>query len=125
MRLRPMATPARIYLTTPIYYVSDVPHLGHAYTTVVTDALARYHRMRGRPTRFLTGTDEHGQKIERMAAESGVPVREYAEKISDVYRAAWKALGITNDAFIRTTDSYHEETVADLWKRMEAKGDIY
>jgi methionyl-tRNA synthetase len=117
--------PARFYITTPIYYVSDVPHLGHAYTTVVADALARYHRMRGDDTRFLTGTDEHGQKIERMANERGKQAKEYADGIAAAYQRTWERLEIANDDFIRTTDSDHEATVQEVWTRMERKGDIY
>src|SRR6185369_7991316 len=116
---------SRFYVTTPIYYVSDVPHIGHAYTTIVCDAIARYHRLRGDETHFLTGTDEHGQKIERMAAERGVGPAEYAEKVSDAYKATWKALEISNDDFIRTTDADHESTVQDLWRAMEKNGTIY
>src|SRR5579862_5593247 len=115
----------RFYITTPIYYVTDVPHLGHAYTTIVADALARYHRLRGMPTRFLTGTDEHGQKIARMAEERGRSPKEYAHSVSDAYRATWKALDISNDDFIRTTDADHELFVQELWKTLEQKGDIY
>jgi methionyl-tRNA synthetase len=116
---------SRFYITTPIYYVSDVPHLGHAYTTVVADAIARYHRLRGQTTGFLTGTDEHGQKIARMAEERGMEPMAYATKIADAYRATWKALEIANDDFIRTTDPDHEAFVKELWKTLEAKGDIY
>src|SRR5881392_728317 len=90
------------FLSTPIYYVSDVPHLGHAYTTVVCDALARYHRLRGHQTMFLTGTDDHGQKIARLAEGAGIAPRQYADKFADAYRATWKALEIANDDFIRT-----------------------
>ncbi|HEY7954091.1 MAG TPA: methionine--tRNA ligase [Polyangia bacterium] len=115
----------RFYVTTPIYYVSDVPHLGHAYTTIVADALARYHRLRGDDTRFLTGTDDHGQKIARLAEAASVSPRAFADKFADAYRAAWRALEISNDDFIRTTDPDHEATVQDLWRRMAEKGDIY
>jgi methionyl-tRNA synthetase len=117
--------PARFYVTTPIYYVSDVPHLGHAYTTVVADALARFHRLRGDQTRFLTGTDDHGQKIERLAAEKGIGPRAFADNFADAYRATWQKLGISNDDFIRTTDADHEAVVKDLWKKLEASGDLY
>src|SRR5256885_2344027 len=115
----------RFYVTTPIYYVSDVPHLGHAYTTVVADALARFHRLRGDETYFLTGTDEHGQKIARLAEQAGVTPRADADKFADAYRATWKALEITNDDFIRTTDADHEATVQEIWRRMEKNGAIY
>jgi methionyl-tRNA synthetase len=113
------------YVTTPIYYVSDVPHLGHAYTTVVADALARHHRLRGDDTRFLTGTDDHGQKIERMAAERGKPPKAYADEIAAAYRAMWSRLGVSNDDFLRTTDADHEAVVQELWRRMVERGDIY
>jgi methionyl-tRNA synthetase len=115
----------RFYITTPIYYVSDVPHIGHAYTTIACDALARYHRLRGHQTMFLTGTDEHGQKIARMAEAAKVTPRQYADKFADVYRATWKALEISNDDFIRTTDPDHEATVQELWRAMERNGTIY
>jgi methionyl-tRNA synthetase len=115
----------RFYITTPIYYVTDVPHIGHAYTTIVCDAIARYHRLRGDETHFLTGTDEHGQKIERMAAERGVGPAKYAEKVSDAYKASWKALEISNDDFIRTTDADHEKLVQEFWNRLVERGEIY
>jgi methionyl-tRNA synthetase len=115
---------SRFYVTTPIYYVSDVPHLGHAYTTIVCDVLARYHRLRGQDTMFLTGTDEHGQKIARMAEAAKVTPRHYADKFADAYRAAWKALEISNDDFIRTTDPDHEAMVQELWKALDRNGYI-
>jgi methionyl-tRNA synthetase len=118
-------TTKRFYVTTPIYYVSDVPHLGHAYTTVVADALGRYHRLRGDATRFLTGTDDHGQKIERMAAAHGKSPKVYADEIAAVYQSLWRRLAVANDDFIRTTDADHERVVQDLWKKMEARGDVY
>jgi methionyl-tRNA synthetase len=115
----------RFYITTPIYYVTDVPHIGHAYTTIVCDTLARYHRLRGHETHFLTGTDEHGQKIERMAAERGVDAAAYAEKVSDAYKATWNALEISNDDYIRTTDADHEKLVQEIWTKLVDKGEIY
>jgi methionyl-tRNA synthetase len=115
----------RFYITTPIYYVSDVPHIGHAYTTIVCDALARYHRLRGHDTWYLTGTDEHGLKIARMAEAAKVSPRQYADKFADAYKATWKALEIANDDFIRTTDPDHEATVQALWRAMEKNGAIY
>ena len=116
---------ARFYFTTPIYYVSDVPHLGHAYTTVVTDAMARYHRLRGHDTRFLTGTDDHGQKIERMAETRGRAPKAYADEIAAAYQACWRTLGVENDDFIRTTDPDHEAVVQELWRVWEKNGDVY
>jgi methionyl-tRNA synthetase len=115
----------RFYITTPIYYVSDPPHIGHAYTTIVADAIARYHRMRGEQVHYLTGTDEHGQKIARIAEERGKSPKLYSDEIAQKYRDAWTALGIANDDFIRTTDPDHEAEVQALWKVLEARGDIY
>src|SRR3954468_21972965 len=109
----------RFYVTTPIYYVNDVPHLGHAYTTIVADALARYHRLRGHDTRFLTGTDEHGQKIQRMAEERGKGAKAYADEIAAAYQRCWQALHISHDDFIRTTDPDHEDVVRELWGTLE------
>jgi methionyl-tRNA synthetase len=116
---------SRFYITTPIYYVSDVPHLGHAYTTVVADTLARFSRLRGQPTRFLTGTDDHGQKIARLAETAGTTARAYADKYADAYRTTWQKLGISNDDFIRTTDPDHEAVVQDLWRAMMKNGALY
>ena len=117
----------RFYVTTPIYYVTAAPHLGHAYTTVVADTLARYQRLRrgDDQVRYLTGTDEHGQKIERMAAERGTDPQGYADQIAAAYLAMWRRLEISEDDFIRTTERRHERVVAELWRRMEARGDIY
>jgi methionyl-tRNA synthetase len=116
---------SRYYITTPIYYVSDPPHIGHAYTTIVADAIARYHRMRGDTTHFLTGTDEHGQKVARIAEERGKTTQAYVDEIAQRYKDAWKRLAITNDDFIRTTDADHEAVVQSLWRKLEAQGDIY
>lgn len=113
------------YLTTPIYYVNDVPHLGTAYTTIVADALARYHRMRGHETRFLTGTDEHGQKIERAAADKGIDPKKFVDDASAQFRAAWPPLNVEQDDFIRTTEQRHIEVVQDLWRKCVANGHIY
>ncbi len=115
----------RFYITTPIYYVSDPPHIGHAYTTIVADAIARYHRMRGDRTHYLTGTDEHGQKIARIAEERGKSPKAYADEIAGRYREAWRQLGIAHDDFIRTTDADHEAEVQALWRKLEQQGDIY
>ncbi len=116
---------APFYITTPIYYVNDVPHVGHTYTTVVADALARYHRARGRDTRFLTGTDEHGEKIETTARAHGLGPKEWADKVVVRFHETWKRMGISHDDFIRTTDARHETFVAEMWRRLEAAGDIY
>ena len=122
-KTRPMAK--RFYVTTPIYYVNDVPHLGTAYTTVIADALRRYHQLAGEETYLLTGTDEHGQKIERVAAEQGVDPKLFCDRISERFREAWPKLGVSYDRFIRTTDADHEAWVKELWKKIEASGDLY
>jgi methionyl-tRNA synthetase len=113
------------YVTTPIYYVNDVPHLGTAYTTIVADALRRYHLLRGEDTRMLTGTDEHGLKLERAAKEQGISTREFVDKMSGRFREAWPKLHIASDDFIRTTEPRHIERAQDLWKKIEARGDLY
>jgi methionyl-tRNA synthetase len=115
----------RFYITTPIYYVNDVPHLGHAYTTIAADALARFHRAVGDDTRFLTGTDEHGLKVEQAAAARGLAPLKLADQVVERFRDTWKQLDIANDDFIRTTEARHKQVVADIWKRIEAAGDIY
>ena len=113
------------YITTPIYYVNDVPHLGHAYTTIVADVLSRYHRSRGRDVHFLTGTDEHGQKIEEAATKQKTKPIKLADRVVSRFRQTWKHLGIGNDDFIRTTEDRHKVVVQEMWRRMEAAGDIY
>jgi methionyl-tRNA synthetase len=115
----------RFYVTTPIYYVNDVPHLGTAYTTVVTDALRRFHQLVGDETFMLTGTDEHGLKIEREAKAKGLDPKVFCDGISQRFREAWPKLEITPDRFIRTTDADHEAFVQELWKKIEATGDLY
>src|SRR5512135_606810 len=104
----------KFYITTPIYYVNDVPHIGHAYTTIAADTLARYHRLRGDAVFFLTGTDEHGQKVEKAAQEKGRTPQEHADLLSQNFRKLWERLEITNDAFIRTTDKEHVAVVQEL-----------
>ena len=113
------------YITTPIYYPSDNLHIGHAYCTVATDAIARYKRKRGFDVFFLTGTDEHGQKIERKAKEKGVTPKAYVDHIVAGIRELWKLMDISNDGFIRTTDEYHEKAVQKIFKRLYEQGDIY
>jgi methionyl-tRNA synthetase len=115
----------RFYVTTPIYYVNDIPHVGHAYTTVIADALRRFHQVVGDETYFLTGTDEHGQKIERKAAEEKTGPQAYVDRISTRFKDAWPKLDVVYDRFIRTTDADHEAFVAELWKTIQAKGDLY
>ena len=113
------------YITTPIYYVNASPHIGHAYTTIVADVLARYHRLRGCRTFFVTGTDEHGDKIAEAAKKAGVTPKEYADRISAQFRSLWPELAVTNDYFIRTTDANHVETVRRILRKVYDAGDIY
>ncbi|EAK8193351.1 methionine--tRNA ligase [Campylobacter jejuni] len=113
------------YITTPIYYVNDVPHLGHAYTTIIADTLARFYRLQGHETRFLTGTDEHGQKIEEAAKLRNSTPQEYADKISFEFKKLWDEFEITYDIYARTTDIRHIEFVKTMFLKMWQKGDIY
>jgi methionyl-tRNA synthetase len=115
----------RFYVTTPIYYVNDVPHLGTAYTTIVADALRRYHLLRGDATRMLTGTDEHGQKMEREAQARGVSPAEFVREMSDRFEVAWPRLEVVPDDFVRTTQERHKRFVQELWRIIEQKGDLY
>ena len=113
------------YVSTPIYYVNDIPHIGHAYTTIIADALARFQKLAGREVFFLTGTDEHGQKIEKAAAEKGLTPIGLADKVVGRILDLWKALDIEYDFFIRTTMDFHEAGVQKLFQRLLDKGDIY
>ena len=113
------------YITTPIYYVNDVPHIGHAYTTIIADTLARYSRLIGMETLFLTGTDEHGQKIQEAAEKRGKQPQEYADEISAKFRDLWDYFDISYDKFIRTTDEKHIKGVQKAFEVMYEKGDIY
>jgi methionyl-tRNA synthetase len=113
------------YVTTPIYYVNAAPTLGAFYTTVIADAFARYHRARGHQTFFLTGTDEHGQKIERTAREAGVSPKTFCDGVVEKFKTTWTRSEITYDRFIRTTDADHRAAVEQMWKRIYAKGDFY
>ena len=118
----------KFYLTTPIYYPSDKLHIGHTYCTVATDALARYHRLMGEDVLFLTGTDEHGQKIEDKAKEAGVSPKEFVDRIVEGPQGVkdlWKLMNISNDRFIRTTDDYHVASIQKIFRKMYEKGDIY
>ena len=117
----------RFYITTPIYYPSDKLHIGHTYCTVATDALARYHRLKGEDVMFLTGTDEHGQKIEDKAREAGVTPKDFVDAIVEGPRGVkdlWKLMNISNDRFIRTTDDYHVSAIQKIFKKMYDNGDI-
>lgn len=113
------------YITTPIYYPSGKAHIGHSYCTVATDAIARYKRMQGYDVMFLTGTDEHGQKIELNAAKAGVTPKEYVDEIVAGFQKLWKLLNISNDRFIRTTDDYHVKAVQKIFKELYDRGEIY
>ncbi len=113
------------YITTPIYYPSDKLHIGHTYSTVAADTMARYKRLQGCDVFFLTGTDEHGQKIEDKAKEAGVTPKEYVDNIVAGIKELWKLMNISNDKFIRTTDGYHEKAVQRIFEKMYEKGDIY
>jgi methionyl-tRNA synthetase len=115
----------RVYLTTPLYYVNAEPHLGHTYTTVIVDTLNRYYRKAGYETFFLTGTDEHGDKIAQAAKEHGTDPKAYADRISQLFRSTWDQCGITYSHFIRTTDAYHVEFVQKVLRDIYDKGDIY
>mgnify|MGYP004616727651 FL=1 len=115
----------KFYITTPIYYPSANFHIGHCYTTIIADSIARYKRLAGYDVFFLTGTDEHGEKIEKKAKENGVTPKEYVDKIVDNAKDLWKSLGISYDKFIRTTDEYHEKAVQKLFNKLYEQGDIY
>ena len=115
----------RIYFTTPIYYVNAQPHLGHTYTTILADTLKRYHRSRGRDAYFLTGTDEHGDKIAQAAAKDDIDPKAYADRISALFRSTWDTCGFAYDHFIRTTDDYHKATVSRILQQIYDAGDIY
>ncbi|MCZ6864414.1 MAG: methionine--tRNA ligase, partial [Candidatus Dadabacteria bacterium] len=113
------------YVTTPIYYVNDVPHIGHAYTTIAADVIARFNRLQGNNVFFLTGTDEHGQKIERTAESNGEKPIELADRVVKRFQNLSEALNITNDDFIRTTEKRHKSAVEEIFRRIEESGDIY
>ncbi|MCP2519625.1 methionine--tRNA ligase [Candidatus Aminicenantes bacterium AC-708-M15] len=113
------------YVTTPIYYVNDVPHIGHAYTTIIADAIARFERMMGRKVFFLTGTDEHGQKVQKAAEQKGLSPKELADRVVVNYKKLWKDLNISYDFFIRTTQENHEKGVQEIFMKLKEKGDIY
>ena len=120
-----MPSDKKFYLTTPIYYVNARPHIGHAYSTIVADVIARRHRLLGDDTYFLTGTDEHGQKIERSAAAAGVPPQQFADQVSATFSDLWKRMGITNDDFIRTTEPRHKQGVQKLFRTLQENDAIY
>ncbi|MGN0650608.1 MAG: methionine--tRNA ligase [Oscillospiraceae bacterium] len=115
----------KFYITTPIYYPSGNPHIGHCYTTVACDSIARYKRMQGYDVMFLTGTDEHGQKIEQKAAEKGITPKQYVDEIVEIFKKLWSCMNISYDRYIRTTDDYHVEAVQKIFKALYDKGYIY
>ncbi|MBW2520470.1 MAG: methionine--tRNA ligase [Deltaproteobacteria bacterium] len=120
-----MTSRKSFYITTPIYYVNDVPHIGHAYTTLACDVMARYKRSRGYEVFFLTGTDEHGQKVEKAAHAKGETPLELADRVVKRFQSLWDKLDISHTDFIRTSQERHKEAVQEIFKRIEAKGDIY
>jgi len=113
------------YITTPIYYVNDVPHIGHSYTTVVADVMARYHRLFGNEVLFLTGVDEHGQKVQQATQKNGMAPQAYCDQMAERFRAIWKELNISNDIFFRTTDEFHVKAVQACLQQLWDKGEIY
>ena len=115
----------KFYVTTPIYYVNDKPHVGHAYTTFAADILARYHRLKGDEVFFLTGTDENAQKNAQAAEKANKDTQTYVDEMSGVWRKTWEDLGLTHDDFIRTTEQRHQTAVKKFWEAVQAKGDIY
>jgi len=120
-----MSSPDAFYVTTPIYYVNDSPHIGHAYTTLACDTMARFARIDGRRVYFLTGTDEHGQKVEKAAAEAGMAPQAFTDQVSERFRALSRLMNVTNDDFIRTTEGRHAKAVQALWRELAARDQIY
>src|SRR5438067_11974912 len=108
------------YLTTPIYYANDVPHIGHAYTTIAAYAIARYQRLRGRDVFLLTGTDEHGVNIQRIAADRGITPQQQVDGVATAFQSLWTQLDISYERFIRTTERAHRRAVLELWRRLTA-----
>ena len=115
----------KFYITTPIYYVNDRPHIGHAYTTIVADVLARYARAAKKDVVFLAGTDENSQKTVEAALKAKEEIKSYADRLAAIWNSTWETLGITNTDFIRTTEERHVKTVTEMWRRIWEKGDIY
>ena len=119
-----MADKPAYYITTPIYYVNDVPHIGHAYTTLACDVLARFKRLDGYDVKFLTGTDEHGQKVEKSALENGVDPQAFTDRVSQNFRDLAVSMNFSNDDFIRTTELRHLVACQDIWQRLIDAGAI-
>lgn len=115
----------KFFVTTPIYYINDVPHIGHAYATIAADILARYYRTTGEKTFFLTGVDENSQKTVIAAKKVGKDLKSYTDELANIWKATWKNLNLTNDDFIRTTEDRHKKIVIDFFKKIEKKGDLY
>ena len=120
-----MSQPTRRYITTPIYYASGDPHIGHAYTTILADVLARFDRLTGADVLFLTGTDEHGPKIEEEASRQSLSPIELCNLMAERFQAAWKTLEISHDRFIRTTEAEHKAVVTAFLERLWERGEIY
>ena len=120
-----MAAVSKFYVTTPLYYVNASPHVGHAYTTIIADCMSRYKRIKGDEVFFLTGTDEHGEKIRKAASASGAQVKPFVDKVVKNFQDLWDSLHVGYDFFIRTTDSFHEEVVKKALTLLSQKGDIY
>ena len=118
-------SPPSYYITTPIYYVNDVPHIGHAYTTLACDVMARFKRLDGYNVLFLTGTDEHGQKVEIAAGKSGIEPQLFTDQVSQNFRDLLPALDISNDDFIRTTEQRHKVAARVIWQKLFDNGHIY
>src|SRR5437762_2044496 len=116
---------SKFYVTTPIYYPNGEPHLGSIYTTTICDVLARYHRLSGDETFFLTGTDEHGTKMEKAAGAAGISPLEMATRYADIFRDVWRELKISNDDFLRTTEPRHKDAVQKIVAKLVETGDIY
>ena len=118
-------TTKKFFVTTPIYYINDIPHIGHTCTTVIADIVAKYHRQKGDDVFFVTGTDEHGQKVAESAEKDGLNVQEYCDKIAPRFKKAWQDLQISFDFFIRTTNPKHEKVVQELLQKIYDNGDVY
>ncbi len=123
--MTPSIMKPKFYVTTPIYYVNDVPHIGHAYTTIACDVLARWKRLDGFDVFFLTGTDEHGQKVEKAAAAAGLDPQAFTDRVSTAFSEMARSMGVSNDDFIRTTEARHRLATGELWRRLQDAGEIY
>ena len=115
----------RFYITTPIYYVNDVPHIGHAYTTIAADVAARYHRLKGEEVYFLTGTDEHGQKVQEAATKRGISPQQHVDELHVRFKELWQRFDISHSDFIRTTEDRHKKVVQSILQDLYDRGEIY